>query len=368
MTPDCTSPRLAARRAHSSRPADARHSPRPVRALAVALAFAMCAIAGLPALPWGLARGTVARAAEDDVVPEGIFRFNTTVMVETESRAFARDSVEHDLSVYALPDPMDRANVSGSLSREFVTTNLKLQYGLGDHWNLVIDLPYVVATQRSTLRVLDTSADPVLNATVAQLQSRTIEGMGNYRVTSLHRPLFTESNQLLWGVYFSGSTERNSLVYTGTGTFQTHDPYGSVGGFGHWGKYFPLFRGHLDLRTEYNLPLVDKVDTPTVGRVSLLGAPNVTTSLTWEHEPGAWHYGFGIIQHTAQQSRLAGEAQDDGVKEWYGHAELGYGNLDRLEHGPISFPTHVTLSWDETFFAFNAPVRDRLALNWLVYF
>ena len=224
------------------------------------------------------------------------------------------------------------------------------------------------ATQHSTLRVIDPAADPALTAAVANLNSRTLSGMGNLRLTSLHRPIFTDANALIWGWGLTESPERNTGVYTGTGSLQIRDPYGTIFGLLHYTHYPQQVRGRFDARLEYSVPLVDKVNLPTGQRVSILGAPGVLSSVGWEHEPGAWGYGFRIDQHSTLQSRLAGESQSDPVKEWIFHAQIGYGNLIDLEKAPIRFPYQLWLTWDTTFLAYNAPIRDRWGLLFFTYF
>lgn len=328
----------------------------------------------------------MASAAQDDLVPSGVFRFDVSATQETQTEAVARDSKIHGLAVYALSglqavDPSEASHVSGSLSREIDETELRLQLGLTDHWNVSLAVPYVQAIQHSTLRVNPTynpAADPYCNAsrtprcdltaTVANLNSRTLTGFGNYQLTSLHRPIFTDSNALTWGWGFSASLESNKGVYAGVGSLQTHDPYGSLFSLIHYTHYPDFARSRIDLRTEYLLPLVDKVTLATGQRASILGAPTYLSSVGWEHEPGAWGYGFRLDQKTAQQTRLAGEAQEDPIKEFLFHAQLGYGNLIALEKAPIRFPYQVALTWDITISAFNAPLRDRWGLKFFTYF
>jgi hypothetical protein len=331
---------------------------RPARAC-LGLALLASVLAALP---------PAVRAAEDDFVPAGIFRFSAAVSHETQTKAVARDSVNHGLEVYALPNPADARKVTGTLSREINETDLQLQLGLTDRWNVSLAVPYVQAIQHSTLRVNDPAADPALTATVANLNERTVSGMGNFRLTSLHRPIFTDANAVVWGWGFTESPERNTGVYTGTGSLQTRDPYGSLFGLFHFTHYPQQVRGRFDLRAEYILPLIDKVNLPTGQRVSILGAPGVLTSAGWEHEPGAWGYGLRVDQKATLQSRLDGESQEDPVKEWIFHAQLGYGNLIALEAAPIRFPYQVSLTWDATFFAYNAPIRDRWGLLFFTYF
>jgi hypothetical protein len=309
-----------------------------------------------------------ALAFDDDLVPAGIVKLGASVSHETNSKAVARDSVNHGLEVYALPDPSDAGKVSGTLSRDVNETDLAVHVGLTDHWNLALVLPYVEVTQRSTLKVISPGADTTLDATVANLQNKTISGMGNYRLTSIHRPLFTDSNAITWGWGLTAATERNTGIYTGVGSFQTRDPYGSYVGFFHFTHYPKLYRSRIDTRFEYQLPQKDKVNLPTGQRVDIQGAPAVLISVGWEHEPGAWGYGFRIDQRTTLQTRIGGEAQNDPVKEWVFHAQIGLGNLIALENAPIRFPYQTQLTWDTTFFAYNAPIRDRWGFQFITYF
>jgi len=329
------------------------------------------AVAGLGLALLGFALATLpsaARAAQDDFVPGGIFRLGLSASSDTQTKAVARDSVNHGLEVYALPDPGDAGKVSGTLSREIHETDLQLQLGLTDRWNISVTVPYVQATQHSTLRVKDPAANPALTAAVAALNSRTVSGMGNLRFTSLHRPVFTDANGFIWGWGFTESPERNSGVYTGTGTLQTRDPFGTVFGLIHYTHYPQWARGRFDMRLEYSVSLIDNVNLPTGQRVSILGPPGVLSSVGWEHEPGAWIYEFRVDQRTTLQSRLDGESQSDPIKEWIFHAKLGYGNLIELEAAPIRHPYQVSLTWDSTFFAYNAPIRDRWGLLYVTYF
>ena len=324
--------------------------------------LAGCTIAALfSAIP-------AAHAIDDDLVPAGIVRFSVATSHETQNKAVARDSVNHGLEVWALPDPSDTGRVAGTLSREINETDLNVQLGITDHWNLTLVLPYVEAIQHSSLQVTDPTADAAFRTAIASLKSKAISGMGNYRFTTSNRPLFTDSNAIIWGLGITGSTERNAGIYTGTGTFQNRDPYGTWLGFFRYSHYPQLARSRIDARVEYQLPQLDHVTLATGERATILGGPIILSSFGWEHEPSAWGYGMRVDQRTTLQTRIDGEAQNDPVKEWIFHAQLSYGNLIALEEAPIRHPYQAQLAWDTTFFAYNAPIRDRWTLKFVTYF
>ena len=324
-----------------------------------ALVFLCCVCA-----PWPAS----AQGGDDDLVPAGTVQARATISHETQAKAIARDSVSHGFEVYALPDPSNQSAVSGTLSRDIDESDLLLQVGITDHWNFSLLVPYVQAVQHSTLRVLDPNADPVLTATVAALQDRTVSGVGNLKFTSLHRPVFSDFNGFVWGYGYQGSTSPNTGVYTGIGSLQTRDPYGGLFAFSHYTHYPTLARSRLDLRAEYQYPFVDRVNLPTGSRVSVEGGATTVLSVSWEHEPGIWGYGLGAQAKNSLATRLDGESQEDSVKEYVFHAQLGIGNLVDLELAPIRFPFQLLLAWDTTVYGFNTPLRDRWSFTFLTYF
>jgi len=310
-----------------------------------------------------------AAATQDDLVPSGIFNYSVSTTHEEQYKAVARDSVTHDLTVYALPDPTYAGQVSGTLSREYTETDLRLQYGITDTWNLALTLPYVVAIQRSTLQVTNPNADPILFETVASLQNKTLSGMGNYRLESIHRPIFRDENAVTFGYGITGSTERNEGIYTGVSSFEIRDPYGTWLAFLHYTHYPNLARSRFDMRVEYDLPQIDHVNLPTGERgASLLGGPTYAAYMEWEHEPGAWGYALRLQGKATQDSRIDGVSQDDPITELLFHAQISFGNLIALEQAPISFPYQVSLTWDTTLAAYNAPIRDRWGFQFSGYF
>jgi hypothetical protein len=325
--------------------------------------FALSLWAGV-LTPWA----TPAQGAEDDLVPAGTVQARATLSHETQTKAIARDSVSHGLEVYALPDPSNQSAVSGTLSRNIDEADLLMQVGITDHWNVSLLVPYVQAVQQSTLRVRDPGADPVLTATVAALQDKTLSGMGNLRFTSLHRPVFSDFNGFVWGYGYQGATSPNSGVYTGSGSLQTRDPYGGFFAFVHYTRFPSLSRSRIDLRGEYQYPFVDRVDLPTGSRVSVQGGATSIFSASWEHEPGAWGYGLGVQGRNSLPTILDGERQEDSVKEYVFHAQLGFGNLIDLERSPIRFPYQALLSFDTTVSGFNTLLRDRWSIAFLTYF
>ncbi len=309
-----------------------------------------------------------ARASEDDLVPAGIVEVHTTLSHETQTKAIARDAITHGLEVYALPSPNSKDLVSGQLSRDIDEADLLLKVGITDHWNLSLLLPYVRAAQHSNLQSKFPGLDPVLDVTVARLQDQTVSGAGNLRLTSLHRPVFSDFHGFVWGYGYQGSLESNTGVYTGIGSLQTRDPYGGVYGFVHYTYYPRLARSRLDLRGEYQYPFADKVNTPRGTQVTVRGGATSLFSLGWEHEPGAWGYGMALQSKTSQPTQLDGDLQEDTVKEYLFHGQLGFGNLIELEQQPIRFPYQALLTYDTTVYGYNTPLRERWSLVFLTYF
>lgn len=349
-TPGCLPPLQSMARTLPARPA-----------LAAGSWAVLAILAG--ALTAGAALGS-----EDDLVPAGVVEIRTTVSHETQTKAIARDSDTHGLEVYTLPSPTSQDYVAGQLSRTIDETDLLLKVGITDRWNLSLLLPYVQATQRSDLRSTTPGRDPVLDVTVARLQNQTVSGAGNLRLTSLHRPVFTDYHGFVWGYGYQGALETNTGIYTGIGSLQTRDPYGGIYAFTHYTYYPKLARSRFDVRGEYQYPFGDMVNIPTGARVSVKGGATALLSLGWEHEPGAWGYGMALQSKTSQQTQLNGDLQEDPVKEYLFHGQLGFGNLIELEKRPLRFPYQALLTYDTTVYGFNTPLRERWSLVFLTYF
>lgn len=318
----------------------------------------------LAALAWG---APPARAAEDDIVPGGVWLLRAAVTQETQRDAIATDGQRRPLVDYLAQQPGLAGRLSGDVVRHVTATETLIGYGISDTWNLNLSVPYRVIRQESSLGAA--AGDPAAGGAADLLKRRTVSGLGNLRWTSLHRPLFTDTDGIVlgWGVATPGGPQQ--MDYAGRTTLATRVPYQALTGLFHYTHYLlSVNRARLDLRFTFDLAYDTYVNTPTASHV-LLDPPNAGTgSVRWEQEFETFGYGLFLWHESTTQTFLGGHSQQDMTKETRLGAQLTYGNLSRLEEHPIAFPYQAGLQIDHLMSGFNVPESSRYTLFLRTYF
>ena len=341
----------------------ARGAPEPRLRVAGALraAFGALVVVGALALP---AR---TNAADDEMVPRGAILVRVQATQEDQREGIATDDKQHPLLYLAFPDPAQRDLVTGSIERDVKITETLATYGLTDRLNLSLALPFVEIRQTSSLATAST--DAALTARLAQLQARSVSGLGDIRLTLLHRPVFNDTDGFLvgYGVTLPGEDFRSA--YIGQMTLATASPYWSLNLILHYTRYFlALERARLDLRFHGRFAQNATV-TMTDGTKAQLDPPNAGGgSLTWEQEFDTLGYSVGIYHETTLSARINEVDQNDPTRETRLSAQLMAGNLSKLETGRLRFPFQAGIRADAVVYAFNFALATRIGAFFQTYF
>jgi hypothetical protein len=326
-------------------------------ALAVLLALGLAALLAPAA----------ARAAEDEFVPGGAWLLLVKVTEETQRDAIARDAQRHPLATYVLGDAKLRDRVSGGIVRRVVQTDTLLGFGIGDSWNLNLSAPYRSIRQESNLTTV--SADPAVTGVVDGLRERTVSGVGNVRLTSLHRPLFSDTDAIVlaWGVTMPGGPPQSD--YIGRTTLDVGVPYQALTGAFQY-THYPLSvnRSRVDLRASFDLGFDAFVNTPTGKHVLLHPPNNGGLLINWEQEFETLGYGIFVRHQSTTQTFLGGSAQGDATKETRLGGRITMGNLATLETRPLRLPFQAGLEFDSLVLGYNVPETARYTLFLRTYF
>lgn len=340
------------------RPPRRRRPPGPLAALLVLGGFASALL--LAATP---AR---AQVEKDRIVPEDALAVEIATFHEEHTLAFDRTGHLRHLKRYVLPDRTARNETDGTISRTVTDVNLNLTYGISDTWNLFVGLPYRILEQDSSL---STSSDRAsTNTQVERLQSQKLSGLGDLRVTSLFRPVFSDRNGFVWGYGFTHPLQDRSESDPGLQALALRSPNPTMNIFWHYTRYPQVERTRIDLRFEYEAGLPGRYEKDDGNMAQFRSGNAVTLELGWYQEIADVAYGVAWEEFVQAQSRSSGIGNSDPHKESQLHFRLGYGNLTELENGPLTVPYQVMLTVDRSLRGFNVPYSDGYTLSLLFYF
>ena len=228
-------------------------------------------------------------------------------------------------------------------------------------------MPYTLVRQSSSLTT--SATDQALRKQVERLGPQEVSGLGNPRLTGLHRPVFSDWHAFAWGYALTLPAQAPRTPYEGVGTLDVRSPLVDPALLLHY-TYFPqgVLRGRLDLAGSATYGVEAKVDTVANGRQTLRPGNALDATLGWTQELGRVLLGGELEQSTRQGNRLDEQRQDDPVRELLFRARIGYGNLIELEGAPLGFPYQVQLALARTIVAFNHPLRSNVTVSVLTYF
>jgi hypothetical protein len=308
-----------------------------------------------------------ALGAGDEMVPGGVWHLRAETMQEIQRQAIARDGQTHPLVDYLAGQPGLSRRMSGEVVRQVTAAEVQAVYGISDSWNLALLLPYRWMRQESSLEA--EAGDPAAEDAERRLKTRTVSGLGNVRLTSLHRPVFSDSNGLIlgWGVTVPGGPQQSD--YMGLTTLDTRAPYRTLSGLLQY-TYYPLSvnRARFDLRFALDVGFRTAVRTEAQSSATLHPPNTGSARIGWEQEFQSMGYGIFLHHQATTQSFLDNVGQNDIIKETRLGGLVTWGNLAGLETGPLAFPYQAGLRIDHMVLGYNVPVTTRLALFFRTYF
>jgi hypothetical protein len=321
------------------------------------LAAALCVLAPT----WGAATPTA-----DEVVPAGVLLLRLRTGQESVTQAFDHANKPMRLAAYLLPVDAAAGQITGDVTRTVSSTELQLGFGLTDRWNIALTVPYLEVRQDSTLA--SASGDSAVQRRVSALQSRESSGVGNLRIVSLHRPVFTDSNGFTWGFGFIVPSGAMTAPYLGPDTLDVRGPNRSGVVLLHYTRYPGARHSRFDLRVEAQAPQAANVNTLDKINANLQIGNSAAVLVGWQQELGPALYGVWSSYRANTPAFLDGINQDDLKKDWRGGVRLGLGNLIALEQGPVALPYQVSLDYEQTLDGANIPQTNRVSLDFHTYF
>ena len=305
-------------------------------------------------------------AGKDEFVPEGAFAFELDVFREEQSLAFDRSGNLNQLIKIVIPDRSVRDEVKGDISRGVTDYHLGLTIGIRDSWNVVLQAPYRVLKQDSTLTTSSTEQEE--QDEVNALSSQTLSGMGDLRVMTMFRPVFSDRNGFVWGYGLTHPITGQTESRPGLFTLALRSPNPIARGFVHYTRYPRLERARFDVRAELQTGLPGSVEFDD-GRTDVYRSGNgVQIEVGWFQEIGPVGAGISLEEFRQGPSRLGGVSLSDPREETLVHARIGSGNLRALEEGPLALPFQVMLEFDRSLRGFNVPYSDGYTLSILFFF
>lgn len=304
---------------------------------------------------------------EDEMVPEGKWFFRASVRQATQQKFFDRGKNEGTLKDALIPDPELRSQIEGDITREIFRTDLLFTFGVSDRWNLSLDLPYLDMTQESSL-VAAPSTEAAAELERQQLQSRTLSGIGDVRLTSQHRPVFSDRAGFIWGYGLIIPGGSQQTPYVDRTTFDLRSPLPAYFVFLHATGYPGGSRSRFDFRVSAEKGFRADVDTPSGERKYLDPGNRVAATVGYSREIGPVALGGEAEWRVARETSLAGERFRDTVQAFAGRFHVGYGNVAQLEEGPVVFPYQVLLEVEHVARGTNTPRGSFFSLAFQTFF
>ena len=330
-------------------------------AFRIALGVLSSLLVALPSAAYGL--------LEDEMVPEGKWFFRASFRQATHQEFFDRGKNEGTLKDALIPDPEVRDQIEGDITRKISRTDLLFTFGISDRWNLSLDLPYLDMTQESSLATV-AGAGPEAAAELErrQLQSRTLSGVGDVRLTSQHRPVFSDRAGFIWGygLVIPGGSQQTPFV--DRTTFDLRSPLPAYFMFLHATSYLGGSRSRLDFRASAERGFRGDVETPAGENKYLDPGSRVAATVGYSGEIGPVALGVEAELRVARASTLARERLGDTVRALAGRFHLGIGNVAQLEEGPVAFPYQVLLEVEHIARGTNTPLGSFFSLTFQTYF
>ena len=306
---------------------------------------------------------------EDEMVPEGKWFFRASVRQATQQKFFDRGKNEGTLKDALIPDPELRSQIEGDITRKIFRTDLLFTFGASDRWNLSLNLPYLDMTQESSLAVTSgASPEAAAELEQRQLQNRALSGVGDVRLPSQHRPVFSDRAGFIWGygLVIPGGGQQTPFV--DRTTFDLRSPLPAYFVFLHPTAYPGGSRSRLDFRVLAEKGVRGNVDTPAGERKTLDPGSRTAVTVGYSGEIGPVALGAEAELRMARASTLARERLGDTVRALAGRFHLGIGNVAQLEEGPVAFPYQLLLEVEHIARGTNTPLGSFFSFTFQTYF
>ena len=306
------------------------------------------------------------RAEENEIVPAGAWLLRTGYGEDHLDASIGRDNADGPLTRFLIPEVGTRALIDGTVERKEQWWELLLGFGLSDTLNVHLQTAYHSVEQTSTLSTAST--DATAKSEVARLESREVSGMGATILTGLYRPVYTDRSAIRLGLGVSVPGEGLVGPYAGRSTLSVGNPHTEYFAIFHNTTYFFLTRARIDIRLKFGMSEERELELASGGQGHVNPGSFGELFLGYEHNLGGFFYGLGAEVDQRGKAKINGVLQGDSVQNMFYRVQLGAGNLDDLEEGPLAFPYQFLLQWDQTVQGFNTPLHNTLRVLFKTYF
>lgn len=290
---------------------------------------------------------------EDEFVPRGVVHSRVAVRSERLDGALDKQGDPQTLKHYLIRDEAVRDQVTGEITRQITRYDFSFGYGLSDSWNLALNLPFLQLEQTSDLAT--TSPDTDIATLLAELQTESRSGLGDLRLTSLHRPVFSDRNGFIWGYGAEIPSGANTAYYVDNTTFDVSNQTAAAFIFLHYAHFPALRRSRLDLRVEVKMGAAGAVTVAGGTQATLRPGNQLRVNLGWRQEFGDFGAELEMELDASRPSWLDGEVGGDAERGVRARLHLDYGNLAELETGPVGFPFRFGLQIQTLISGANVP-------------
>lgn len=312
-------------------------------------------------------------AVETEILPESVQKFNYSVKTEeydsinqTTGGLYLRRGKRTSL----LEEMLDRNNldsdsVSGSMSIKETRHEFFYQYGISDELSFGVMLPWVINERSSSLSIKGVSSQEKTDF-VDKYQSAKSEGLGDIEFWLSKRWVYTDAHDLTYGLalrWDNGeiNSDKNDKMPLGGGNKDYI-------GFFRWVMYdiYSSFKGQLDLL--YTKPAKATIRNSDGKDVSLErgSESRVSYDASWNYN--SFTYGAGVGYDYHSKTEIDSVSQEDGYIAYDYSFFLNYGNLNKLDIGPVKLPWDIGIRLNNTLGGVNAPDRKAIKVDISLYF
>ncbi|MDH4224829.1 MAG: hypothetical protein OEW12_04185 [Deltaproteobacteria bacterium] len=307
-----------------------------------------------------------ALAEEDPFVPQGVWLMETRLVTEIQTQGFTKNGKQGPLLLGLVSDESLRNQLKGDVTRQSSGVDLTLRWGLGDRWNLALILPYRNLTQHSTL--VSATTDPAAVSTAEAFPEKTISGLTDVELLSLHRPAFTDRHGLILGYGISVPARRRDKALTHLKGLALERPSPSGLVLFHYTFYPNISHSRFDVRATYRYLANAILEDADGNTTPLLPARESDVKIGWRQGWGYLEWELQLEQFSTTSNILDGINQKDGQDAFEGNFLLSYGNLNDLETGPVALPFKVEAGLGKTLQGFSSPATNKVTLAGWLYF
>lgn len=301
-----------------------------------------------------------------EVIPAGRWMFQAGWSTHTRLQSMDRSGQTKSLLDLLVLDSADSALIDGTVEREYRRLDLLLGIGFSDTWNITLEMPYLWIDQVSSLSTA--SGDPDVAQQIGRLSTRSIAGLGSLRLSSLHRGFFRDLEALSWGYGFSFPLGSPESPYAGSRTLYLDSPFQEFFTFVQYERFFLSFPGKLVFFSEYKGAIKESLQDLDGNTVTVKPGNQILLLMKWEQDIGQVFTSLSLRNQRQRASSIGLDRQDDKSRENSFGFKVGWGNLPKLEKGPVALPYLIYFQYEKTIGGFNIPVRSEGGIFLKAYF